>query len=271
MPLKLFALRDESNGDQRDLAILEYYEQSRSFYFELPPDADPWGLPFILHEFAKRGQHTVDAAWTARWVEARIVPPERQNLGEILRVNGLKEYDELRLLELTEGRCSQDWCYLVPMRDDCTPDWYRKRVERRARDVYGLSHFRLAVVQRDGTAIICDVSELVRTAREFARISSDEQAFMRVSMQPGGHGARWGEGLQLSIEYLCGIGTLASFDGDDIALLASQAVCDTSEVAQLLDCTRQNVSDLVRRGKLVPLRSTTRGMLFLRADVLARR
>ena len=41
-------------------------------------------------------------------MQQRIVPTDRQNLGEILRDNGLKEYDEFELLMLATGRCAQD-------------------------------------------------------------------------------------------------------------------------------------------------------------------
>ena len=58
---------------------------------------------------------------------------------------------------------------------------------------------------------------------------------------------------------------------EDVALVARQALCGTNEVAQLLGCTRQNVSDLVRRGKLPVCKADGRMQLFLRSDVLNRR
>ena len=108
--MKRFALRDAANESAGVLALLECSERLRSFYIELPPHVDPWDLPFVLHEFARRGEPTVDSQWALRWVRSRLVPTERQNLGEVLRANNLQSYDELSLLELTEGRCSQDEC-----------------------------------------------------------------------------------------------------------------------------------------------------------------
>ena len=66
-------------------------------------------------------------------------------------------------------------------------------------------------------------------------------------------------------------GELLPIEPCDITALARQAVCDTAEAARILGCSRQNISDLVRRGKLVPLKKGSRGTVFLRADVLARR
>lgn len=45
------------------------------------------------------------------------MPPERQNIGQILRANGLKEYDEFPLLLKNDGRCCQDECYIVKVEE----------------------------------------------------------------------------------------------------------------------------------------------------------
>ena len=46
--MKIFAIRDESAQEQKDLAYLLYYEQEKRFYIELPENADAWETP--LHE-----------------------------------------------------------------------------------------------------------------------------------------------------------------------------------------------------------------------------
>ena len=268
--MRCFELRDFSNEGAGSLAILECFERPRSFYIELPPRVDPWDLPFVLHEFAQRGELTVDAQWTLRWVRSRLVPTERQNLGEVLRVNGLEDYDELRLLELTEGRCAQDDCYLVPLEASRTPAWYEERRATRMTDVFALGGFRLLACFCDGQALLCNATALLGDARPFARVLADEAVFGHATMQPGGHGVRWGETLQVPSDALRKAGTDSGLVTADVAALARQATLGTAEVADLLECSRQNVSDLVRRGRLVPLKSSARGSLFLRGDVYAR-
>ena len=101
--MKIFAIRDESAQEQKDLAYLLYYEQEKRFYIELPENADAWETPLLLDSFVKRGETTVNSYWSKIWVEQRIVPTDRQNIGEILRDNHLKEYDEYELLMLAMG------------------------------------------------------------------------------------------------------------------------------------------------------------------------
>ena len=268
--MKIFALRDFANEEAGTLAYLECYEQPRSFYFELPPDVDPWDLPFILHEFARRGQRTITDTWSKCWVESRIVPPERQNLGEILRENGLTDYDELRLLELSAGMCAQDGCYLEPVSRDKLPAWYLNREQERLADVYALGGFRLMAVFRTGEARICDARAMLKGHRDFSRILTDAEAFARMAPLAGGHGAGWGSTLAVSSDELHDAGTALPLDAGDIRMLVRQAAFDTADAARLLGCTRQNISDLVRRGKLTTLRSGNRSALFLRSDILAR-
>ena len=42
------------------------------------------------------------------FVKERVVPPERQNIGMILREAGMSYYSEFPLLVYTQGRCSMD-------------------------------------------------------------------------------------------------------------------------------------------------------------------
>ena len=52
--MKIFAIRDESSQEQKDLAYLLYYEQEKRFYIELPENADAWETPLLLDSFVRR-------------------------------------------------------------------------------------------------------------------------------------------------------------------------------------------------------------------------
>ena len=54
--MKIFAIRDESTQEQKDLAYLLYYKQEKQFYIELPENADAWETPLLLDSFVKRGE-----------------------------------------------------------------------------------------------------------------------------------------------------------------------------------------------------------------------
>lgn len=267
--MRIYELRDEAREDAGTLAYLECYDEPRSCYLEISPDVDRWDLPFILFEHAARGELSVGADWSLRWVQSRLVPRERQNLGEVLRESGLESYDEFALIDQTEGRCSQDACYLVRTTPAGMPAWYDARLAGRVREACALGGFRLVVAMRDGRARVLDAQKEIGGRREFGRVLADEDAFAQVTVEAGGHGVRWGTALALSSDELAHMGRRLPLGSDDLADIARQLLCDAGEAASLLGCSRQNVSDLVRRGRLVPVETGGRTTLFRRSDVIA--
>ena len=126
--MKAYAIRDASIDKGRDLAWLLYYEREDTFHIEISEDVDEWDAPLILSSFVKRGVRALDPYWSRVWVEQRIVPRDRQNLGMILKENGLKEYDAYRLLVLSDGRCAQDECFITPLKTGAFPQELSRRL-----------------------------------------------------------------------------------------------------------------------------------------------
>lgn len=110
--MKHYAIKSDNIGKKRVLGILNYDEDKRTFTIDVPEDVSAKEAPFLLSLFIKRGQRHLDNEWSLKWVQSRIVPSSRQNIGQILRVNGMKRYDEYQILLKNQGRCCQDECYL---------------------------------------------------------------------------------------------------------------------------------------------------------------
>ena len=93
--MKIFAIKDETDVSKKTLAWLIYYENSKRFYIELPEDGDIWHTPLLLSSFLKKGERTINAYWSEVWVNQRIIPTDRQNLGQIL-----KEMDLMNMIHI---------------------------------------------------------------------------------------------------------------------------------------------------------------------------
>lgn len=90
-----------------------FYDAERDeWHIEIAEGVGPEEVPFLFSAFVERGERAIGPAWARRWVAERVVPPGRQNLGEILRANGLREYSEFALLAFGKGACSQDYFVL---------------------------------------------------------------------------------------------------------------------------------------------------------------
>ena len=268
--MRLFALKDSADPERSVLAVLCYYEGYDEYYIDMPQNTDPWTVPFVLSSFAGRGCWSVNSEWSRRWVESRLVPRSRQNLGEVLRVNGLDDYDTLRLLELTGGRNSQDDCYLEPLRLADAPGWFQERERRRVVEAVALEGRRLLVAFRTGDVRLYAAGEIRALAGGSAAVIADEEAFGRAEVAPGGRGVRWGHAVAFDDGALASAGTLLPITWADLKRIAPALLVDASEAADTLGCTRQNLHALAKRGSMPIAKSSGKATLFLRADIRSR-
>lgn len=268
--MKIFAIRDESATKQIDLAYLLYYELEKRFYIELQEDADPWETPMILSSFVKKGETTVNSYWSKMWVQQRIVPTDRQNLGQVLKDNHLKEYDEFDLLMLAMGRCAQDDYYLVPIDEMQLPKQIQKRFSKRIEDIVPLEDYCLLVFFRDGTVKKCSLKEHFEKTKAFQILLKKEEFFFSVNLQPGGYGVEWDINLSINNSMLYKIGKKVPLSASDFRNFVVHRVVNVAEAAEILGCTRQNIEYLTKNGKLHPIKSSEKNTLYLKSEILKR-
>lgn len=287
--MRIFAIRDDNiyeygqkkdtsfhtehaGAEQRpkDLAYLFYYEKDKLFYTELPEDAEPWETPLLLSSFAERGIKTVDSYWSLRWVQQRIVPSDRQNIGMVLKENGLTEYDEFKLLMLARGRCAQDDCYLEEIRQADLPEAICRRFQKRVENVLPLGNLQLLVFFCDGNIKKCDLTDYFQEHAKFRILTQRADCFEGVRVQTGGYGVIWDVNLNISDTELDQMGTEIPLTASDFKNYADRNIINAAEACEILGCSRQNINELVKHGKLHPLKIWERNTLFLRSEVVKR-
>lgn len=72
----------------------------------------------------------------------------------------------------------------------------------------------------------------------------------------------WGENLFLSDELLYRKGIEVPLKREDFLSFVETRIVNTAEAAGLLECSRQNIGDLVRRGMLHPIKANEKNTLF---------
>lgn len=105
----------KKNNREKIVGILNYDARTKTYTIDIPENVSEKEAPFMISLFLKKGIRSVDSDWSMRWVRSRIIPNSRQNIGEILRVNGMHSYDEHALLLKNEGRSCQDEFYIEHM------------------------------------------------------------------------------------------------------------------------------------------------------------
>ena len=153
------------------------------------------------------------------WVRERVIPSGRQNIGEILKKAKMKEYSEMRLLALAEGRCSQDSCYIKEISDNDLPEAIRERSSK------------------------------------------------NIKVGVGGYCISFNDTIDISAGIIREKGELLSISANDILGFARTNIIDTTKACDMLECSRQNLSYLVKSNKLTPIIYGTKGNLYTKGDV----
>lgn len=264
--MTIFEIRDQA-AEGMLLGYLFYYDRSRRFYAELLKETDEWTAPFMFAGQVKRGIYSIDSVWSYKFVAQRIIPPDRQNLGSILRENGLKEYNEFRLLQLSEGRCAQDELYLVKVSEEKLLPEVKDRLKQKVLDVMPLKNRRMLVFFRNGESRSLDIKKLCQGNRAFDRVLREDAVYENVRVSPGGNGIEWDEERYLPAERLLSEGKRSEVSHEDLMLFVKERLMDSAEAAGLLHCTRQYVKQLADRERLIPIREEGNANLFLKCSL----
>lgn len=265
--MKIFAIRDDETRPVSNLAYLFYYEKQKQFYIEIPMSSDPWDLPMILFNFARKGIYTLDAKWSLTWVSQRIIPPDRQNLGQILRDNGLHEYDEYKLLLLHHGRCSQDSCYICEILESQLPDDIVKRRDYKIDAFLPMKEGKMLVFFQNGDSRLCDIAAITQGNRAYHRLLTYYNEFRQAGILAGGYGIGWDEDHTISDQDLYSKGIKMPFSSSDFRTAIRNSLVDAQEAANILGCSRQYINLLTKGGKLQPVLHSEKSTIFLRSDL----
>lgn len=94
--------------------------------------------------------------------------------------------------------------------------------------------------------------------------------FEHVQMQTGGYGVAWDVNMTVSDSVLYRMGKRVPLTAADFRNFAANRVVNASEAAEILGCSRQNVMDLTKRGKLHPIKTSGKSTLYLKSEILKR-
>ena len=89
-------------------------------------------------------------------------------------------------------------------------------------------------------------------------------------MQTGGYGVAWDVNMTVSDTMLYRIGKSVPLTAADFRNFAAHRVINATEAAEILGCSRQNIIDLTKRGKLHPIKSSEKSTLYLKSEILKR-
>ena len=172
---------------------------------------------------------------------------------------------------LSHGRCAQDQCYLEELAIEDLPAELIERWDYKVEDVVPLDSARLLVFFQNGEVKAIDMHDLLGKFPACQPYVNSENRFNQVEVQPGGYGIMWSEQAEIPDHDLYEQGLSVPLSLQDFCRFVQVRIVSATEACKILNCSRQNIDDLIKRGKLHPIRNDIKYKLFLRNEVSQRK
>lgn len=262
--MRVCSIYNEYDKEKHPVAYLIYYEKSECFYIEINKDANLSNLPMMLALFLEKGIYSMDSFWSKKWVCNRIIPTDRQNLGQILKANNIDYYDEYKLLIKSKGKCSHDdFCVeeipFYQIENTILPERWQKHIKD-----FIIEEQSILVFYHDNITKKYEIGQLTdrKEHQKYIREHLDEGELM-----PGGYEINWNDIVCIHIDKLRNSGEQINISLKYFEEFAKKNLINTAEACEILDCSRQNIEDLVKRNKLAPLHASAKNKMFLKSDI----
>ncbi|MBQ6807117.1 MAG: hypothetical protein IJO97_06800 [Lachnospiraceae bacterium] len=263
--MKSYAIYDEELNRTSAIGYLFYYEKAESFIIELCKDLDEWDAPLLFQGLVRKGIYTVSRDISLLWVKERVIPSGRQNIGSILKNHKLKGYSEMALLYLSKGRCSQDSCYIAEVEE--IPEDIKDRMRKNVLECFPAESNQLVCMFRDNTVRMVDIAKLVDKYKDISHVLKNRELFNSVKVGIGGYSISFNESIEIPTSDLRIIGLLLPLTANDFYGFVRRNVVDATGASDMLQCSRQNLSYLVKEGKITPIIYGTKENLYLKGEL----
>ena len=250
------------------IGVLMYYEKEHTFLMELAASLDEWDAPILLSRYVREGIYTIPRDISRLWVTARVVPSDRQNIDAILRNHKLRSYDEMKLLEVAEGRCAQD--SLAIRRLSKLPDYVIERMKKNVVECFITEDEALLIFFADETIRKVKRSELsiFDSIEGMDAVLTNDSLYRSCKIGTGGYFVTFNDSIDLPAAGLYAAGERIPLRRCDFLSFVKNNTLDTSESCSLLGCSRQNIAYMVKQNQLTPLREDVKGTLYSKGDII---
>lgn len=261
--MKIYEILDDENTIS--IGVLLYYEKQRAFIIELQENLDEWSAPLLMTSFVKKGIYTIPREISFLWVQERVIPSGRQNINDILKRYKLKTYDEMKLLELSDGRCSQDNLYIRRIEE--LPEYVIARKNKTVVECLVTEENTLLCFFADDTMRKIDLSEHIQVDG-VEKILANKELFQSAKVGVGGYSVVFNDSIDIPAAVLYEAGVKIQLKLSDFRAFVQKNVYDTTDSCNMLDCSRQNISYLVKQKQLTPIKEEVKGNLYLKGELI---
>ena len=259
--MKIFEIMDEENNST--VGTLIYYEKAKTFVVELEETLDEWSAPLLFMPFVQKKIFTIPRNISLLWVQERIIPANRQNISSILTNHQMQQYDEMKFLEISEGRCSQDHLYVRQI--NSMPRYVEERMKHNLVDCIALANHNLLCIFQDHMIKKVDLPSLEYDGID--KILKNDPLYDSCSCTVGGYAATFYDSIDIPALLLYQHGQVIPLHIEDLYAFVQKNVIDSSEASDILGCSRQNVHYLTQKKIISPIKKGNKTSLYLKGEI----
>ena len=261
--MKIYEILDSEM--KQAVGVLQYYEKEQTYIIELQEYLDEWSAPLLFTSYVRRNIYTIPRDISFLWVKERVIPSGRQNINEILNNNRLVRYDEMKMLEISSGRCSQDHLYIKEL--DCLPEFVKKRKQHNLIDCVLSEKNTVVCFFKDGTVKKIALDQLTEVDG-VDKVMKNTALFESGEVGTDGYCLTFNQSIDVPVKKLYEIEEALPIKKTDFDNFVRKNILDTTDTCDILECTRQNVAYMVKKQMLSPIKTEVKGNLYLKGDVL---
>lgn len=265
--MKSYAIYDADLDRTSAVGYLFYYEKSKEYIIELQEDLDEWEAPLLFQKLVREKQYTVPRDISLMWIRERTIPSGRQNIGSILKNHNIKEYNEMALLEISKGKCSQDNCYIQKIKNNQIPGNIKIRSAKNIRDCFPTEDNQIICMYKDDTVQKVDLSLLLEKYNDLSYILTNKMLLESLKVGVGGYSIVFNESIEVPTFELRKIGIALPIISGDLLNFARRNLLGTTQICNKMECSRQKFDYLVKMNKIQPIITETKERLYLKGDI----
>ena len=265
--MKVFAICDKSDYGKKVIGYLKFYEKSNAFIIELCSGLTEWEVPVFFSEYVRKGLYTIPGNISMLWVKERVIPSGRQNIGIILRNHKMNEYNEMKMLLASKGKCSQDECYIREIKYDDLPEEIRMREGNCVTECFVSEDDCIICLFADNSVRRVNLNALLNRYAKLYHVMQNRKLLETVRTSVGGYSIVFDSAVEVNASTLIEKGELLPLAAGDFKRFATKNLVDTAEDCELIDCKKKNVAYLTKKERLQPIKPGLKENIFYRGDV----
>lgn len=265
--MRIFAIHDDEIDEENSIGILFYYDRTDEYVIELREDLDEWNAPLLFSGLVKKGIYTISKDISRLWVEERVIPSGRQNIGLILRNSKLSKYNEANLLSISKGKSSQDNCYIKEIKSEELPEWVRQRQTNNIWEAFPIVDNRVICLLDNDNAIEVDLEKCLDEVPKLYMILANQKLMSTLKVDAGGYGISFNDSISIEKRILLEHGVILPIYSHVFREFANHCLVNTTEACSILECTRQNLGYLVKNDMLHPIKENWRENVFFKGEI----